>query len=50
MTPWSHGTKFLRVPEVLSEMSRGNANVKKSTIWNGNCCQRTLLNFIGYHT
>lgn len=44
MTPWSHGTNFLRTPEVLCEMPRDNANMSNSTIWNGDCCQRTLLN------
>lgn len=29
---WSYGTKFLRAPEILSEMSRDNANVSSSTL------------------
>lgn len=48
VTSWSLGTKFLRTPEVVSEMSRVNANVIAQ--FRLELVVRTLLNFTGYYT
>lgn len=48
VTSWSLGTKFLRTPEVLSEISRDNANVIAQ--FKLEIAVRTLLNFTGYYT